>query len=306
MIDQLRPMAVFARTVESGSFRAAAKALNLSPSVVSHHVAQLEGRLGVPLLYRSTRSLSLTPDGERLYEAARTMLTAAEAGLDAISGRSSDPTGELRLTAPAVLASGSLIDDIAAFSEKFPKIRLSINFTDQRRDLIADGIDIAIRIGWLEDSTLKLKKLYEVKRKLLAAPGYLAKRKLPRSPTDLADWEWLQLSMVRPESTFTSSRGASHRLEFKPRLLADDAIALYRLSRAGLGLAVLPDFLAASDIELGHIVEVLPAWRLEPLRVYAVWPPNAVRGGLTERFVNFVEQRVRTRAKDDTPDYGPA
>jgi len=297
MLDQLRPMAVFAKTVETGSFRAAGKALKLSPSVVSHHVAQLEGRLGVALLYRSTRSLSLTPDGEKLFRAARAMLEAAEAGLDALSGQSRDPAGELRVTAPAVLAAGTLIDDIAMFSEQFPKIQLSLNFTDQRRDLIRDGIDVAIRMGWLEDSALKSKKLHEVKRKLVAAPRYVAKRKPPRRPIDLAGWEWLQLKSIHHESTFTNNRGESQRIEVTPKLLVDDAIALYRLSRAGLGLAMLPDFLAADDIERGRMIEVLPAWRLAALSIYAVWPPNAPRDGLTARFVNFLEDRVRARAK---------
>ena len=297
MLDQLRPMAVFARTVETGSFRAAAKALKLSPSVVSHHVGQLEERLGVALLYRSTRSLSLTPDGEKLFGAARAMLEAAEAGLDAMSGQSSAPTGELRMTAPAVLAAGTLIDDIAAFSQQFPKVQLSLNFTDQRRDLIGDGIDVAIRMGWLEDSALKAKKLQMVKRVLIAAPHYVANRKPPRRPTDLADWDWLQLKQVRHESTFTNTRGASQRLEFTPKLLVDNAVALYRLSRAGLGLAMLPDFLADDDIGQGRMIEVLPAWKLEPLSVYAVWPPNAPRDGLTARFVNFLEDRVRARMK---------
>ena len=304
MLDHLRPMAVFAKTVETGSFRAAAKALKLSPSVVSHHIAQLEGRLGVALLYRSTRSLSLTPDGEKLFQAARAMLVAAEAGLDALSGRSSQPAGELRLTAPAVLAAGTLIDDIAAFSEQFPKIRLSLNFTDVRRDLISDGIDVAIRMGWLEDSTLKSKKLHEVNRRLFAAPRYIAKRTPPRRPTDLSDWDWLQLKPIRHEATFANSRGATQRIEFIPILLVDDAIALYRLSRAGLGLAMLPDFLVADDIEHGRMIEVLPGWKLEPLSIYAVWPPNAPRDSLTARFVNFLEDRVRARTKVKASGFG--
>lgn len=300
MLDQLRPMAVFATTVETGSFRAAAKALKLSPSVVSHHVGQLEGRLGVALLYRSTRSLSLTPDGEKLFGAARAMLEAAEAGLDAISGQSSQPVGELRLTAPAVLSAGILVDDIAAFSERFPKIQLSLNFTDLRRNLIGDGIDVAIRMGWLEDSALKSKKLFEIRRKLCVAPSYIAKRAPPRRPADLADWDWLQLKSVRPEMTLTSKRGASHRIAFVPKLIVDDAIALYRLSRAGLGLAMTPEFLAADDIAQGRMVELLPAWHLEPLRIYAVWPPNAPRDSLTARFVAFLEERARIRTKAGT------
>ena len=297
MLNHLRPLAIFAMATKAGSFRAAARALTLSPSVVSHHIARLEERLGVALLYRSTRSLSLTPDGEKLFRATVAMLEAAESGLDALSARSSGPAGELRLTAPAVLAAGAFIDDLAAFSLQFPKIQLSLNFTDVRRNLIRDGIDVAIRMGRLEDSALKAKKLYDVERKLLAAPEYVGSRRGPRRPSDLADWDWLQLKSVRPEASFASKRGVSQRIAFTPRIIVDDAIALYRLSRAGLGLAMAPEFLAADDIANERIVEVLPEWTLRPLGIYAVWPPNAPRQSLTTRLVGFLVARAAMRRR---------
>lgn len=295
MIDQLRAMAVFAKTVETRSFRAAAAQLGLSPSVVSHHISRLERQLGVALLYRSTRSLSLTPDGERLIRAAHSMLEAAEAGLDAVSGRSREPAGELRMTAPAVLATSTFVDDIAAFSDQFPKIRMSLNFTDTRRNLISEGLDLGIRMGWLKDSTLKSKKLYEVRRKLFAAPSYVSRRRPPARPTDLAGWDWLHLKTLKQTSTFTNKRGVTSKIEFAARLSVDDATALYRLARAGLGLAMLPAFLAEADVAQGRIVEVLPHWHLEPLGVYATWPANAARESLTLRLVGFLEQRARAR-----------
>src|SRR5262245_60970627 len=151
MLDHLRAMAVFARTVETGSFRGAAKALGLSPSVVSHHVAQLEARLGVALLYRSTRRLTLTSDGNKLFEAARTMLEAAEGGLDQIAERSKEPSGHLSVTAPEVFVSGRVVDGLAAFARAFPKVTLAVSFTDMPLDLIRDGIDLAIRVGALAE-----------------------------------------------------------------------------------------------------------------------------------------------------------
>lgn len=304
MLEQLRPLAVFAKTVETKSFRAAARALDLSPSVVSHHVSALEQRHGVALLYRSTRRLSLTPDGEKLFEFARQMLNAAETGLDGLSGRTSDPRGDLRITAPAVLAMGPTIDHIAAFARSFPNVRLSLNFTDQRRDLIGEGIDLAIRMGRLADSTLKSKKLFEVRRKLVAAPMLLADRANPRRPQDVASWEWLQLKSVGNTAVFTNVRGTAQRIQFEPRLVVDDAFALYRLAYAGLGLAMVPEFVAEEDLKSQQISEVLPNWRLASIGVYAVWPPNAPRRGLTARFVEFIANLARGREAGSAPAHG--
>jgi DNA-binding transcriptional LysR family regulator len=181
VLDQLRSLAVFAKVAELGSFRAAARALALSPSVVSHHVGELERRLALPLLYRSTRSIALTPDGEQLVAAAREMVDAAARGLDAVSGRSAAPSGALRLTAPAFLAGTGLSRHLAAFSSKHPNVRLTVSFTDAPRDLLRDGLDLALRIGKLADSTHRTRKLAEMRRVLVASPRYAAARRPPAS-----------------------------------------------------------------------------------------------------------------------------
>src|SRR5580700_8826000 len=169
MIDELRALAIFAKVVEAGSFRSAANTLKLSPSVVSHHVAQLEERLGVALLYRSTRQLSLTFEGEKLFASAKSMISAAENGLNSIKHQTSEPSGKLNLTVPAFLTRSALVRDIAAFAKAFPKIALSISFTDVQQDVIREGIDLAIRVGELKDSALKSKRLYDMKRKLVVS-----------------------------------------------------------------------------------------------------------------------------------------
>ena len=139
MIEQLRQIAIFAKTVDHGSFRAAARELRLSPSVVSHHISQLEENLGVALLYRSTRKLALTKEGTRLLSAAHQMLEAVDSGLSDISTSASQPAGELRITAPSVLAQSRLTEAIGDFAKLFPGIKLSLNFTDTRHELIEDG-----------------------------------------------------------------------------------------------------------------------------------------------------------------------
>ena len=289
MLDQLRQIAIFAKTVDHGSFRAASRALRLSPSVISHHVTQLEDSLGTALIYRTTRKLSLTPDGERLLIAARTMLEAAETGLQDVSNQRQQPTGTLRITVPAVLAQSKIVDAMGRFAVSHPGVRLSLHFSDARRELIGDGFDIAIRMGWLDDSSLKARKLFEVERRLVAASSYLQSREMPTSPQDLAGWDWLELAPVwhkKPEF-----RKGSRRIELarpESRISVNDAQALHRLMRLGTGLAVIPEFLIEADVSEGVVQIVLPDWTVPAVGVHAVWPPNAPKGGLVNRLVTFL------------------
>ena len=225
------------------------------------------------------------------------MIAAAEGGIDSLSSHVRQPSGELRVTAPAVLGSASVVDDLAAFALEFPKIRLSLSFSDVRQDLVAGGIDVAIRIGWMKSSSLKSKKLFDLRRILVAAPSYASTKPSPRKPSDLADWDWLHLAPVRRTATFKRKLATPIKIEFTPRISVDDALALYRLSKAGLGLAMVPHFLASSDLTKGSVKLVLPDWKLDTLSVYAVWPPNAPRESLTTRLVSFLEDRVRVRSK---------
>lgn len=291
MLDELRALAIFAKTVEAGSFRTAAKALRLSPSVVSHHISQLEERLGVTLLYRSTRQLSLTQEGENLFSAAKAMVQAAESGLNTITHQSTEPSGKLTITVPAVLTRSSLVKDLAAFAQAFPKIMLSISFSDVQQDLIRDGIDLAIRIGDLKSSTLKAKRLFQMKRKLIVAPSYIEKRSRPRQPQDLEDWDWIGLKMRPDHKTLVNRVGKTFQIHFQPRIVVDSVDAVCQLAIAGLGLATPPAFLVEEDLRQGSLVEPLPAWGIESLGVYAVWPPNASKESLTFKLINFLEER---------------
>ena len=282
MLNQLRQMAIFARTIDHGSFRAAAKAMKLSPSVVSQQVSDLEKRLGTALIYRSTRNLSLTRDGERLLSSARAMIDAAETGLQSVSDQTREPSGELRITMPAVLARSKLVEQIADFSLANRNVQLSIDFSDTRKSLIGEGFDLAIRMGWLKDSALVARKLSSVHRRLVAAKSYLASRPRPVSPGDLSDWDWLELSQVRTRKTRFQKAG--HKtMTLKPvsRISVNDAHALYHLTRAGTGLAFVPDFLVEDDVSAGVMEYVLPDWHVEDIGIYAVWPQNAPKHGLT-------------------------
>ena len=284
MIDDLRPLAVFAKTVEAGSFRAAARMLGLSPSVVSHHVSQLESRLGLALIYRSTRRLSLTVDGKRLYSHAQTMLAAAEAGLNAMNDRSSEPVGELSVSLPAFLVSGPLMPRLTTFITNHPKVHISLDFTDEKQDLIGDGIDLAIRIGALQDSSLKAVRLLDLPRTLVAAPSLLQGKSL-QGPRDAAELDWIGIRMRPGPRWFRHAVGQEIAIEMAPRVQVNSIEASRQLAIAGLGLCSPPSFLVAEDLAAGRLVEVLPDWRVPTLGIYAVWPSNAGREGLSRRLV---------------------
>ncbi|MEO1065828.1 MAG: LysR family transcriptional regulator [Pseudomonadota bacterium] len=285
MIEHLRHLAVFAKVVECGTLRAAAKELNLSPSVVSHHVTQLEEKLGVALLYRSTRKLSLTRDGERLIGPAQTMLQAAEDGINAALDNASELGGQLRVTAPALLARSPLADRIADFVRTNPKVRLILDYSEFRRDMIGEGIDVAIRVGWLTDSQLKARKLYEEARVVIASPDYLRQRPRPETPQDMEAWDWLELTQVSLKPVFRHETLGDVALKPSARVSVNNATALYHLASKGVGLAILPEFMARADMAAGRMTVVLPDWRVDPVGVYVVRPPNSPRDGLAARFI---------------------
>lgn len=289
MIEHLRQIAIFAKTIDHGSFRGAARDLRLSPSVVSHHISELEEHLGVALLYRSTRKLALTNEGKRLLVSAQQMLEAVDQGLADISTSASRPTGELRITAPSVLAQSQLTDSIGKFSRIYPGINLSLNFTDFRQEIIEGGFDIAIRMSLGRKPSASGKSLFRVKRRLVASMGYLAERSEPTSPSDIVDWDWLELSPVfHIKPTFRKTGQKPFTVKTNAQINANDARALYQLVCSGAGLAIVPEMLAENDIASGDVEIVLPDWDLGTIDVFAEWPSNAPRNGLIRILVNHL------------------
>ena len=287
MIDRLRQMAIFAKTIDHGSFRGAANELKLSPSVVSHHISQLEEHLGVTLIYRSTRKLTLTSDGERLLGATRNMLEAVEDELLDISGTSRDPSGELRVTLPSALSQSKLTDSIARFMEQFPRVRLTLDFSDSKKELIDHGFDVAIRFWLKAKKSPNTRKLFTVERVLVAAPDYLRRRPSIHHPSELQDWDWLALSPVHTKGIrFSRGKDAPVKIKPKVRVFSNDVRALYRFAANGLGITSIPKFLAAQGVKQNLLEYVLPDWQLDQLHVFAEWPANAPKHGLIHLLIS--------------------
>lgn len=288
MIDDYRGLAVFAAVAEAGSFSGAARRLKLSTSVVSHHVSKLEERLNVTLLFRSTRSLSLTSEGEQVLHAARRMVEAGEEALDVLADDSDQPVGGLRITLPAFGLNSVVTQRVLSFAKEFPMVALSIHSSDQPVDLIKEGFDLAIRLGTLSDSSLKNRRIGTFRRAVVAAPSYLEGRPTIRSLEDLRDCTFVSYAMLPDEIALTRD---GETVTFSPQSFqveVSSVVAGKAAVLAGLGALQLPLDEITEDLAEGRLVEILPEWRLSELGIYAVWPDTGPQKRLTRRLIDYL------------------
>ena len=291
MIDHLRQMAIFARVVDEGSFRAAANDLGLAPSRTSEIVSDLETYLGVTLLYRTTRKISLTNEGRIFYARVVEMIRAAEAGLNELNALSLEPVGALRISLPSFFAAGPFSTAIASFAQKHPHVAFSVTYTDKRVGLIEDGFDLNLRVGWLDDSSMMSRKLADSQRLLVAGAGYAAARPIPKRPSDLEDWDWIRYQQRADVTEFISPDGKTKKVTGQAQIEVDNVDAMYHFATQNTGLAILPSFLAERGISSGELVQIIPDWTLRPLGIYAVWPDKSRRESLTLLFVRFLSDQ---------------
>ena len=288
MIDDLRAITLFVQTVERGSFKKCADYFGMSPSLVSQQISQLEKKYATTLLYRSTRKLSLTPEGRAFFDQAQPMVKSAHDALSVLSHQTSHPSGDLTLSLPAGLIKSPLSDKIARFSKDYPDIKLDIQYSDARIDLIEQGIDLAIRVGKMQDSALKSKKIMTIRRRMVCTKDYFAKHSSPAHGNDLADWDWIKMKMMPPYRILFDPTGNAHKIGFEARITVDNVEAMCHFTRCGLGLSTPPDYLVLDDLANGELIEVLPNWTAAPMDVYAVWPENNVRRKLTGLLLDHI------------------
>lgn len=286
MLDKLRSMAVFVRVVEAGSFRLAAERLELSASVVSHHITQLESELGVRLLYRSTRHVALTDQGAQFYEDCRTMVEAAEGALSGLRG--DEMRGRLWVVAPTPLSVGPFVSDVAEFCRRYPEVEFRIEFDDSPRNLIQEGIDVAIRFGEQKSSSLVARPLLSGKPQHYVSPAYIAAHGTIETLDQLRRAHWITLGNVEQDIQVTGPDGQVEVIEMRRRVSVNSVVALHELTLAGIGVAQLPPMMVQAHITAGQLVEVLPDWQCEDNLCYAVFPSRAMPNALSRRFVDFI------------------
>lgn len=288
MIDHLKHMAVFARVVDKGSFRAAAQDIGVAPSRISQTVTDLENYLGTTLLYRTTRKLALTSEGRALYARVTEMLRSAEAGLNEINATVDEPVGALQVSVPVFLSSSNLSTAIAKFIGQYPNVALTLSYSDRPVELIENGFDLAIRAGWLEDSAMMSRELGKLDRVVVAGADYAKARSVPERPADMEEWDWIRYAQRADTIEFTSKTGKSEKVTGQSQILVDSPDALYQFAALNMGATVLPENLAEKGIATGALVRLLPNWNLPKLGLYAIWPGSSRRETLTLLFVRFL------------------
>ncbi|MFY3744342.1 LysR family transcriptional regulator [Anaeromyxobacter sp. Red801] len=271
----LASLQLFAATVDAGSFAAAARRLRLSPSAVSRRVAQLERALGVPLLARTTRALSLTDDGRAFHDRCQRILEELREAEDAIARSAARPSGLLRVDAPVALGRTVIAPTLPRLLERHPDLRIALTLRNTFVDPVAEGIDVTVRMGRLSDSTLIARRLGERRILACAAPAYLRRHGRPRAPRDLARHACLgYLHQGRPDPfRFVAGEG-TFDVEVDGPFHSDDAEALRDAAVAGTGIVALFDFVVAGALASGALVPVLEDHPLEARPVHALYAPN--------------------------------
>lgn len=270
----LNRLAVFVALVRAGSFTAAAETLGMTKAMVSQHVARLERELGVTLLLRSTRRMTLTEPGTAFHAACVRILAEAEAAIEQV-GRSQDmPSGTLRLTATGDYGTPVVAPALAQFMRLHPQLQVDLVITDHVSDLIAERFDLAIRMGRLRDSDLRSARLGGFRQLVVASPAYLARRAEPRALIDLATHDWVALTLLSSPLrwTFNAPDGSRRTVRMRAMAQANNVAAAHALVLHGAGVSILPDYLVTEDVREGRLVVLLAQYTLPECGIYAVYP----------------------------------
>jgi LysR family transcriptional regulator, regulator for bpeEF and oprC len=290
MKHSLQQMAAFAETARHGSFAAAARELGNAPSTLAKAVARLEASLQVKLFHRTTRQVSLTPDGERLYGRCERLLADLEALQSDAAGTREEPAGLLRVDLPIVLGREFVLPVLARMAQRFPRLELDVRLQDGYADLVKEGIDLALRLGPLKDSNLVAQRVASQSMVLVASRAYLERNGTPRRLEDLAAHEALVFRMPtsgRDRPWHFRQAGKDVELHPPTRIRINDGEGLVAAVGLGLGLAQLPEYFLRRQLASGEMVEVLKSLRPAVLPVLAVYPgarlvPARVRAFLQE------------------------
>ncbi|KGM34068.1 LysR family transcriptional regulator [Inquilinus limosus] len=292
-MDMPGAMIVFAQVVDSRSFSAAAARLGLSKSAVSKQIAKLEDRLGARLLNRTTRTLSPTDAGQDFYERCLRVAREVEEAERAITHLSAEPRGLLRLNAPASFGREYLAPLVPEMLARWPELRIEVLFEDRFVDVVAEGFDLVIRITRLQDSSLVARRIASCRRLLCAAPSYLARRGVPRTPADLLQHDCMLYSYATDQNEweFVGPDGRLETVRVDGRLRANNAEVTLAALRAGAGLALSPDFIVGPDIAAGRLVPLLTGYENPFGAIYAVWPHNRNLAPKVRAVVDFLVER---------------
>lgn len=271
----LQAYVAFSETAKHGGFAGAARELGVSPSAVAKNVARLEADLGLRLFHRTTRKVALTSEGHELFERCRRIVEEIDALRDDAAGARAEPSGTLRLNVPITFGKRVIVPKLAQLVQRHPKIVLDVSFSDRYADLVSEGLDASIRVGPLADSSLVARSFARQTMIVCAAPAYVREYGTPRSPEAVARHRCLVARMPtskRLRAWAFARDGALDEMAPQAAAVFDDGEAIVAAAAASMGLAQVPDYMAADAIERGEVVEVLKRWRPPPLSIAIVYP----------------------------------
>lgn len=294
----LNRLAYFAAVVDTGSFTRAAERLGITKAVVSHQVAQLERDLGTSLLVRTTRRVHPTEAGMMFHARCVMILREAEDAFDELAQAAIEPTGTLRITAPNDYGTTVVAPVVAAFAARYPACRVEQTLSDQTMDLTSGRIDMAVRVGWLADSSLQARKIGVFQQLLVAAPAFADRIAAVRDPDDIASLPFVANMALREPLLWQFSRGDLDRraVRLQARIGIDTTPGVLEVVRTGGGLSVLPNFLAADELASGQLIHVLPEWSLPSGGIYTVYPAARFRPRKVTAFVEMLIAAVQQKA----------
>ena len=300
-MDRFDAMKAFVRVVETGSFTKAAQTLHMSRTSVTHLIQQLEARLRVNLLNRTTRKVNVTADGAVYFERVVRLLADLDEAETGLPNAAASPKGRLRVDVPSPLATLILIPALPAFHEKFPDIQLDMGVSDRMVDLIGDSVDCVVRGGALADQSLQARHLGDLQLGLYAAHSYLARAGMPSHPQELENTHHRIVGYERSGNgkafPYAMRRGVEH-VTVRGRYVVsiDDGNAYLAAGVAGLGILWLPEYMAKPRVATGELLPVFDDWHIDPMPMYAAFPPNRHVSKTLRVFIDWVAELMAQHA----------
>ena len=272
-MDELKRIGVFTRVVEAQSFSEAARRMGIAKSAVSKQVSMLEKEVGIRLLNRSPRSLSLTEAGEIYYRHCAEIVNRSVIAINELRQYQNQPTGTLRIASPVSFGGEQLVPIIKEIKSLYPQLKIELLLEDRVINMVDEGVDLSIRIGWMQDSNLVAKKICDSPLVVFASPEYLAKYGTPKTPQDLAKHSWINLSLFRSPLRWTFEKnGNPETVQMHSELKANSVSAVVSLAQHGQGITVIAKFVIEQELQKGNLIELLPDYQLKPIGVFAVYP----------------------------------
>lgn len=294
MLNNLKRMVIFSTVVDTGSFSAAARKLGIVKSAVSKHVSLLEQHTGTRLLNRTTRGMSLTEIGETYYDICTRIVEAAEEAKRCTSNLQDEPHGTLKIAAPLSIGARHIAPLLNKFLKQYPDLKAELTLNDNVVDMVKENIDVAIRVGWLPDSSLRVRKLRDAKRMLCASPEYLKERGIPYTLDDLTQHKWIIFTLLPTpyHCGFTGKNGIEKTVQVKGRIKTNNSNAMKTLLLEGAGIGAMVDMLVAEEIKKGKLVQLLPDFAIPDAGVYALYQDQQLLQAKTRKFIDFLVRNM--------------